>query len=127
MTSREVVWKSGKRYCNVTSFTATGSVDRIATHFRDLSGFFVSSSFLEIVQLPSGEIVLQRTDQDGEPLINIRFSDESTAYIGEAKMDIAKVMIQAGIQAVAHMDLPEDEDAVNISDDVDEDKPRVLH
>lgn len=73
--------------------------------------------------------MLQRTDQDdGEPLINIRFSDESTAYIGEAKMDIAKVMIQAGIQAVAHMDLPEDEEAmISAEDPEDEDKPRVLH
>lgn len=112
-----------------TCFTATRSIDRMTFHFCDRSGLFVSSSFLEIVQLPSGEIVLQRTDQDGEPLINIRFSDESTAYIGDAKMDIAKVMIQAGIQAVAHMDLPEeDEESVSLSDDSEDgDKPRVLH
>ena len=70
----------------------------------------VSSSFLEIVQLPNGEIVLQRSSGDradeeesrAEPLVNIRFSEESRDYIGDAHLDIAKVMIQAGIQAAAH-------------------------
>ena len=79
----------------------------------------MSASFLEIVQLPSGDIVLQRSDKEGEPLINIRFSDESKAYIGDARMDIAKVMIQAGIQAVAHLELPEDEDDFASQDDAE--------
>ena len=63
----------------------------------------MSSSFLEIVQLANGDIVLQHSDEEGEPLVNIRFSEESKAYIGDAGMDIAKVMIQAGIQAAAHI------------------------
>ncbi|WP_101759611.1 hypothetical protein [Oceanicoccus sp. KOV_DT_Chl] len=64
----------------------------------------MSSSFLEIIELPSGEIVLKRSDEDGsEPLVNIRFSDESKAYMGDAGLDVAKVMIQAGIQAAAHI------------------------
>ena len=61
------------------------------------------SSFLEIIQLANGEIVLQRADEEGEPLVNIRFSEESRDYIGEAELDIAKVMIQAGMQAAAHI------------------------
>lgn len=76
----------------------------------------MSSSFLEIVELPNGEIVLQRAGEEGEPLVNIRFSEESLAYITDSYLDIAKVMIQAGIQAVAHLneeslreDLAEDE------------------
>lgn len=63
----------------------------------------MSSSILEIVQLASGEIVLKRDDDDGEPLVSIRFSEESIAYIGESDIDIAKVMIQAGMQAAAHI------------------------
>lgn len=60
----------------------------------------MTSSFLEIVELSDGEIVLQQADnaEDG-PLVTIRFSDESRAYMMNACLDVAKVMIQAGIQA----------------------------
>ena len=61
------------------------------------------SAFLEIVQLANGEIVLRNSEGEGEPLVNIRFSEESKNYIGDAEVDIAKVMIQAGIQAAAHI------------------------
>ncbi|MFA7553613.1 MAG: hypothetical protein WCY88_05135 [Spongiibacteraceae bacterium] len=61
----------------------------------------MSSAFLEIVQLPTGEIVLQRSDHEGEPLLNIQFSKESQIFLEGAELDIAKVMIQAGIQAAA--------------------------
>ena len=37
--------------------------------------------FLEIVELVNGDIVLQRADGDGEPLMTIRFSDESKGYM----------------------------------------------
>jgi len=71
----------------------------------------VSSSFLEVVELSDGEIVLQQADDpDSEPLVTIRFSDESRAYMMDACIDVAKVMIQAGIQA-----------AVQISDQYDVD------
>ncbi len=64
----------------------------------------MSSSFLEIVELSDGEIVLQQADDsDGEPLVTIRFSDESRAYMMDACIDVAKVMIQAGIQAAVQI------------------------
>jgi hypothetical protein len=63
----------------------------------------VPSSFLEIVQLANGEVVLQHADQEGEPLVAIRFSEEAMTYVGESGIDIAKVMIQAGIEAAAHL------------------------
>jgi|OM-RGC.v1.033108580 hypothetical protein len=63
----------------------------------------VPSAFLEIVQLDSGEIVLRNSDGEGEPLVNIRFSAAAKDYIGKSEVDIAKVMIQAGIQAAAHI------------------------
>jgi hypothetical protein len=63
----------------------------------------LTSSFLEIVQLADGEIVLKRSEEEGEPLVEIRFSEESKAYIGDSGIDIARVMIQAGIQAAAHI------------------------
>ena len=40
----------------------------------------MSSSFLEIVEMPNGDIVLQRAEEEGEPLVVIQFSEESRAF-----------------------------------------------
>ena len=61
----------------------------------------MSTSLLEIVDLGDGEVVLQRADDDSEPLLSIQFSEEASAYLMENNLEIAKVMIQAGIQAAA--------------------------
>jgi hypothetical protein len=63
----------------------------------------VSASLLEIVDLGDGEIVLQRADDDSEPLVVIRFSEESRVYMMDNSLEVAKAMIQAGIQAAAEM------------------------
>ena len=63
----------------------------------------MSTSLLEIVDLGDGEVVLQRADDDSEPLVSIQFSEEATAYLMENNLEVAKVMIQAGIQAAAKM------------------------
>ena len=63
----------------------------------------MSTSLLEIVDLGDGEVVLQRADDDSEPLVSIRFSEEASAYLMENNLEVAKVMIQAGIQAAAKM------------------------
>lgn len=59
------------------------------------------ASFLEIVDLGEGEIVLQRSDDDSEPLVTIQFSDETRVYLMDNGLEVAKAMIQAGIQAAA--------------------------
>ena len=59
------------------------------------------TSVLEIVDLGDGEIVLQRADDDSEPLVTIRFSEESRLYIMDNGLDVARAMIQAGMQAAA--------------------------
>ena len=61
----------------------------------------MSTSLLEIVDLGDGEVVLQRGDDDSEPLVSIQFSEEASAYLMENNLEVAKVMIQAGIQAAA--------------------------
>lgn len=66
-------------------------------------------SFLEIVQLPNGDVVLKRTDRESDPLVSIRFSKESKAHMGEADLDIAKAMIQFGIQAAAQLEFSDEE------------------
>lgn len=59
----------------------------------------MSSSLLEIVELEDGEIVLRRADEDSEPLLSIRFSKESGQHINEGRLEIAKAMIEAGMDA----------------------------
>ena len=63
----------------------------------------MSASLLEIVDLGDGEIVLQRADDDSEPLVVIRFSEESRVHMMDNSHEVAKAMIQAGIQAAAEM------------------------
>ncbi|MCZ6829653.1 MAG: hypothetical protein O7F73_08710 [Gammaproteobacteria bacterium] len=63
----------------------------------------MASAFLEIVELANGDIVLQRAEDEGEPLVVIRFSEESRVYLFDATLEVARVMIQAGMQAAASM------------------------
>ncbi|MEZ5528923.1 MAG: hypothetical protein R3E57_03120 [Porticoccaceae bacterium] len=55
-------------------------------------------SLFEIVILPDGDVALQRADDDEAPLIRISFSDEAQEFLQSAKVDVAKVMIDAGIE-----------------------------
>jgi hypothetical protein len=58
---------------------------------------------LEIVDLGDGEVVLQRVEDDSEALLSIQFSDEANAYLMGNNLEIARVMIQAGIEAAARL------------------------
>ena len=82
----------------------------------------MSASLLEIVDLGDGEIVLQRADDDSEPLVTIRFSEESRVYMMDNSLEVAKAMIQAGIQAAAEM---AEQGEVEIESSAE--APRVLH
>lgn len=58
------------------------------------------SSFYEIVELANGDVALQRADDDTqEPLVVIRFSEESRMFLGDEKFNVAKAMIEAGMDA----------------------------
>ena len=61
------------------------------------------SSLLEIIELPSGEVVLRRADGIGEPLVKIKFSDEVRVLLAEHSLDIGKAMVGAGVQAVGEV------------------------
>ena len=82
------------------------------------------ASLLEIVDLGDGEIVLQRADDDSEPLVTIRFSEESRVYIMDNGLEVAKAMIQAGIQAAS--DIVAEAEEEDRSGDMEE-GPRILH
>jgi len=62
-------------------------------------------SFFEIVVLPNGDIALKRGNDTDEPLIRISFSREIEGFSDESKIDLAKVMIEAGIDLFDKMDL----------------------
>ena len=79
------------------------------------------SSLYEIVMLPDGQVVLQRANEEGEPLIRINFSDEAKFYLSDTTIDIAKAMIDAGIDAVEELST----EALSVDEDELED--RVVH
>ena len=84
----------------------------------------MSSSFLEIVEMPNGDVVLQRSDEDGEPLVVIQFSEESRVYLLDGTLEVARAMIQAGIQAAAQM---AEQGDIEITEELADDQPRILH
>lgn len=82
----------------------------------------MAASLLEIVDLGDGEIVLQRADGDSSPLVSIQFSDEAREYLLDRGLDVARAMIQAGIEAVAALS-----EQAEAAEDSAADAPRVLH
>ena len=83
----------------------------------------MSTSLLEIVDLGDGVIVLQRADDDSEPLVRINFSGESQLYLMDNGLEVAKAMIQAGLQAAAVM---AEQSEVEMESETDS-APRILH
>jgi hypothetical protein len=86
----------------------------------------MSSSFYEILELPSGEIVLKRSDDDGtqEPLVSLKFSHESIAFLGAARFEVAKAMIEAGMDAASEI---AEQSREEISADVSDIENHILH
>ena len=84
----------------------------------------MSVSLFEIVVLANGEVALQRANDEREPLIRIAFSDEVQAFLEEAKIDVAKVMIDAGIELFEQLgsDLLQIEEGETLDA-----SPRVIH
>ena len=82
----------------------------------------MASSFLEIVELDNGDIVLRRAEEESEPLVIIQFSEESRGYLRDATLEVARAMIQAGIQAAAMAEQGELE-----LEEFEDERPRILH
>jgi len=84
------------------------------------------SDLYEIAELDNGDIVLQRAGEKGEPLVRIKFSDESLYFLSEAKYDVAKAMIEAGLDAATSLGAEIDGSDTDSSTS-DEDPPVILH
>jgi hypothetical protein len=66
---------------------------------------FEESAFYEIVEMEDGDIaLLKSSNKDEEPLVRIRFSSDSNEYLGAARFEIARAMIEAGLDAVADLE-----------------------
>ncbi len=85
-------------------------------------------SYLELVELPNGDIVLQRSEGDDKPIVTIRFSDETKEHISGSHLELAKVMIQAGLEAAQLLgdEAPLDEDDEDGFDAL-EPNPKTVH
>jgi hypothetical protein len=84
----------------------------------------VATALLEIVDLGNGEIVLQRAEDNGEPLVRIHFSDECQMYLMDNELDVARAMIQAGIQAASNL---VEEEETEVESGAPDAAPRVVH
>jgi hypothetical protein len=60
----------------------------------------MSSTLFEIIELANGDFVLQRSGTADEPLVSIKFSPEAKKFLSEASSEVARSMIEAGIQEV---------------------------
>ncbi|RYZ93961.1 MAG: hypothetical protein EOO68_21105 [Moraxellaceae bacterium] len=86
----------------------------------------MTSSFYEILELSSGEIVLKRSGDEGsnEPLVTLKFSAESSAFLGTGRFEVAKAMIEAGMEAASELAEQYQDD---ISADLSDLEHHVLH
>lgn len=65
----------------------------------------MSDMFLEIIELENGQIALRRADSDDEPIMRICFSDDVRAQLDDECIDVAKVMLTAGIHMISDLNV----------------------
>ena len=65
------------------------------------------STVLEIAQLNNGDIVLREAEDEGEPLVCIRFSDEVRDMLGDDLVGVAEAMIDAATAFLGEEPIPE--------------------
>ncbi|AYC33441.1 hypothetical protein D3880_14220 [Pseudomonas cavernae] len=77
----------------------------------------MSTSFLEIVELPDGRIALRRAE-DQEALVTLDFSADAKTFLQGHHIEVAKAMLNVGVQMAGRL----------AEGDFDRDEePRVLH
>ncbi len=63
----------------------------------------MSSEVLEIVKLEDGGVALRKVnDTESEPVITVRFSDETLQSLQHQHLGVAQAMIAAGVQLIAN-------------------------
>lgn len=88
----------------------------------------MSDMFLEIIELGDGQIALRRADSDDEPIMRISFSDDVKAQLKDECIDVAKVMLTAGIHMISDLNVKSTELAEAVeADSDDEAESRIIH
>ncbi|MBS7326083.1 MAG: hypothetical protein KIG85_05620 [Thiopseudomonas sp.] len=62
----------------------------------------MQKALLEIVELQDGRIVLRRADEEN-PLVTLTFSGEARDFLHEHYIDVARIMLHAGLEAASHL------------------------
>ncbi|MNJ68024.1 hypothetical protein D3C77_642390 [compost metagenome] len=62
----------------------------------------MSTAFLEIVELSDGRIALRRAD-DEEVLVTLDFSADARAFLNGQHVEVAKAMLNVGLQMAGRM------------------------
>jgi hypothetical protein len=63
---------------------------------------FMSTSFLEIVELPDGRIELRRAEDEGS-LVTLDFSADAKVFLQGQHVEIAKAMLSVGVQMAGRL------------------------
>jgi hypothetical protein len=79
----------------------------------------MSTSFLEIVELPDGRIELRRAEDEGS-LVTLNFSEDAKVFLQGQHVEVAKAMLSVGVQMAGK--LAEGDTEVEADDE-----ERVLH
>jgi len=74
------------------------------------------TTLYEIVELPDGEIALRKADESDEPLVSIRFSKDSIYFLDESRIEVAKAMIEAGLEAASEIQDLKDDEEISLSE-----------
>ncbi|MEC8444394.1 MAG: hypothetical protein VXZ05_09310 [Pseudomonadota bacterium] len=62
------------------------------------------AGFFEIVELSNGDVALRRVDEpEGEALMRISFSEDAKASLQDHHIDVARVMLEAGVRLVGDL------------------------
>lgn len=88
----------------------------------------MKESYLEIVELDNGDIVLRPASENGEettPLATLQISDDTRSYLKDRYFELAKCMFHAGIDYVYSDESFFNEDSEYLEND--EFRPKILH
>lgn len=86
----------------------------------------MSDMFLEIIELDDGQIALRRADSDDEPIMRISFSEDVRQQLDDECIDVAKVMLTAGIHMISDLNVKATEQPES-PDEPEDESARIIH
>lgn len=87
----------------------------------------MSDMFLEVIELEDGQIALRRADSDDAPIMKISFSDDVRAQLENECIDVAKVMLTAGIHMISDLNVQAASVSASEADPEAESQSQIIH